>query len=168
MDIKKPEKPQWSQLSPSAVLFTETELLPKSLQRAKHSPFLQNNRQRLSSQLCSDTPDYLAVAESTDRSKKHFCTNFYAANQLSWLEEGYSVQGLADNYELFLSAGHPRDLPSSGAHFLVLSSWCLFRGKQASNEPALPPAIPNPSLFGVDHLWLLKLSLQYIFVGSLS
>lgn len=75
---------------------------------------------------------------------------------------------LADDYELFLSAGHLRDLPSSGAHFLVLSSWCLFRGKQASNEPALPPAIPNPSLFVVDYSWLLKLSLQYIFVGSLS
>lgn len=79
--------------------------------------------------------------------QKYFCTNLYTTNHLSWLEEGYSVKGLADNYQLFLSLGHLRDFPSSGALF-YLSFWCLFRGKQASNEPALPPIGSKPFSLG--------------------
>lgn len=144
------QKPQWSQLS--CLLCSSQKLnYSWSLQRAKSTLHFSKTTDNCSPNsfavtlqdvvtLLLQSPQTLAkiFLHQLLHYKKHLC----------WLEEGCNAKGLADNYKLSLSDGHLRDLPSSGAHFFVLNSWCLFRGKQASNEPSPPSTVPNPSLFG--------------------
>lgn len=140
---------------------SDTELLPKSLQKAKHSPFLKNDRQLLSWKLCSDTPGccYLAIAESTETCKSISVPTFMLQTISGGLGKVTVPKASRTTMSFSCQLATLRDLLISGAHFFVLSSWYLFLevNRLLMIQHPLRPLLS----LGVDYSWLLKFSLQY-------
>lgn len=163
MDIKKTEKPQRSQLSCFAVLFTAQKLnYSQKASKGQSTPHFSKTTDN-----CS--PNSLAVTlqavvtlllQSPQRPAKVFLQQLLCFKPSpGGLRKVTVPKALLTTMSFSCQLATLRDLLISGAHFFVLSSWYLF----SEVNRLLMIQHPLQTLFslGVDYLWLLKFSLQY-------